>query len=119
MGSRRGPVRPPAEVARHLLAASQADLEPPRDTRARRPFDEVGGKLWSAVSWSTDHLPTTTWRMNAPGRNAGLPVHDDVPLLEHHDSSAEGLPCGSGPASCHEHRHRAVTRDPADGIFMV
>jgi hypothetical protein len=96
MGSRRGPVRPPAEVARHLLAASQADLEPPRDTRARRPFDEVGGKLWSAVSSSTDHLPTTTWRMNAPGRNAGLPVHDDVPLLEHHDSSAEGLPCGSG-----------------------
>jgi hypothetical protein len=23
--------------------------------------------------------------MNAPGRDAGLPVHDDVPLLERHD----------------------------------
>jgi AbrB family looped-hinge helix DNA binding protein len=34
--------------------------------------------------------------MNAPGRDAGLPVHD-VPLPECHDSSAEGLPCGSGP----------------------
>ncbi len=50
MGSGRGPVRHPAEVARHLLAASQADREPPRDTRARGPFDEVGGKLRSAVS---------------------------------------------------------------------
>jgi hypothetical protein len=35
MGSRRGSVRYPAEVARHLLAASQADREPPRATRAR------------------------------------------------------------------------------------
>ena len=78
MGSRRGPVRHPAEVARHLLAASQADREPPRDTRPRGPFDE----LWSAVSSSTDHLAKTTLRMNAPGRDAGLPVHDDVPLLE-------------------------------------
>jgi hypothetical protein len=69
MGSRRGPVRHPAEVARHLLAVSQADREPPRDTRARGPFDEVGGKLWSAVSSSTDHSPTTTLRMNAPGRD--------------------------------------------------
>jgi hypothetical protein len=51
-------------------------------THGRGPFDEVDGKLWSAVSSSTDHLPTTTLRMNAPGRDAGLPVHDDVPLLE-------------------------------------
>ena len=78
MGSRRGPVRHPAEVARHLLAASQADREPPRDTRPRGPFDE----LWPAVSSSTDHLRPTALRMNAPGRDAGRPVRDDVRLLE-------------------------------------
>ena len=37
MESCRGPVRHPAEVARHLLAASPADREPPRDTRAPGP----------------------------------------------------------------------------------
>ncbi len=68
-------------------------------TRARGPFDEVGEEALVGGLLVDGPLATTTLRMNAPGRDAGLPMHDDVPLLERHDSSADGSPCALDPES--------------------
>jgi hypothetical protein len=60
MGSRRGPVRHPAEVARHLLAASQADREPPREYRAVMERRTVADAAKRAVPGSRSRAAART-----------------------------------------------------------